>query len=87
MKSTMVASVVLLPEPVGPVTRIRPRGRQSSFWMRSLRPISSNVSNLNGISRRTTPTLPRCLKTATRKRACFPKENPKSVEPPSCSSC
>ncbi len=51
------------------------------------KPSCSKVRNSLGIRRSTSPTLPRCLKTATRNRAMSPNAKPKSVPPTSCSSC
>ena len=78
--SIMAASVVLLPEPVGPVTSTRPRGRSASLARIGGRPRSSKVFRLNGIIRMTMPTQPRCLKQLPRKRARFwmPKEKSSS---------
>jgi pilus retraction protein PilT len=81
------ARLVVLPEPVGPVTRIRPRGRVINCSMTAGRPSCSKVRNSFGIRRRTRPMLPRCLNTATRNRAISPKAKPKSVPPTSWSSC
>ena len=77
------ARLVVLPEPVGPVTRISPRGRLIRSSMILGRPSCSKVKNSLGIRRSTSPTLPRCLNTATRNRAISPKANPKSVPPTS----
>ena len=49
------ASVVLLPEPVGPVTRHRPRGLYSNSRTEGGRPMSSRRSSLVGICRKTRP--------------------------------
>ena len=78
--SIIAASVVDLPEPVGPVTRTRPRGRSASLAITGGRPRSSKVRTLNGICRMTIATQPRCLKTLPRKRARFwmPKEKSSS---------
>ena len=43
---TIVASVVVLPDPVGPVTRSRPRGRSSSSMTFGESPICSNDRSL-----------------------------------------
>ena len=69
--SIIAASVVDLPEPVGPVTRTSPRGRSAIFATAAGSPSSSNVFTLNGICRITTDTHPRCLKTLPRKRDRF----------------
>jgi len=76
----MAASVVLLPEPVGPVTRISPRGRSASFAITGGSPNSWKVRTLKGIMRITMDTQPRCLKQLPRKRAKFwiPKEKSSS---------
>ncbi len=81
--SIIAASVVLLPEPVGPVTRTRPRGRSASLEITAGSRNSSNVLTLKGIIRTTSDTQPRCLKTLPRKRARFWIPNEKS----SSSSC
>ena len=84
----MLASVVLLPEPVGPVTRNNPRGRMTQLFAdRRQCPIARSVSSLLGICRSTMPTLPRCLKIETRKRHQSPKAKPKSEPPTSANSC
>ena len=80
---TIEARLVVLPEPVGPVTRIRPRGRWIKSSMTAGKPSCSNVRNSLGIRRSTRPMLPRCLNTATRNRAMSPNANPKSVPPTS----
>ena len=72
------ARLVVLPEPVGPVTRIRPRGRWINCSMTGGRPSCSKVRNSLGIRRSTSPMLPRCLKMATRNRAMSPNAKPKS---------
>ena len=50
------ASVVLLPEPVGPVTKTRPARRSASFWMAGGQPRSASVGILRGMMRKTAPT-------------------------------
>ena len=80
------ARVVVLPEPVGPVTRTRPRGRMIRSLSTGGVPRSSKLKSLLGICRRTMPTKPFCLKIETRKRARSPKAKPKSAPPFSCSS-
>jgi len=64
----IAASDVDLPEPVGPVTRIRPRGRSESFFVTCGTPRSSIVLTLNGMTRNTAPMLPRCQNMLTRNR-------------------
>ncbi len=59
--SMIDASVVLLPEPVGPVTSTRPLGRFEMSEMTGGRPSSSNDRILNGIVRMAPATAPRCM--------------------------
>ena len=73
--------MVVLPEPVGPVTRIRPRGLYSSSLADSGMPICSKVSILLGICRMTMPKLPFSLNTLTRNRAASPNAKAKSAPP------
>ena len=63
------ASVVVFPEPVGPVTRNKPRGRRQICSAIFGRPICSKVSILFGIRRSTMLMTPFCLNAATRNRA------------------
>ena len=67
--SIIEASVVDLPEPVGPVTSTKPRG----FLMKSIstggRPSVSNAGMSCGIVRMTAPIDARWKKALTRKRA------------------
>ena len=83
----MLARLVVLPEPVGPVTSSRPRGRMMSRRITSGMPICSKDMNSLGMRRSTMPMLPRCLKTATRKRTPLTNSMAKSVPPFSWSSC
>ena len=53
--SIMAASVVDLPQPVGPVTSTRPRGREANFDITLGSPKSAQVEILSGISRNTAP--------------------------------
>ncbi len=76
--SIRAASVVLLPDPVGPVTSTRPRGFSASFATTPGSPSSSKVRTLNGICRITSDTQPRCLKQLPRNRARFWIPNEKS---------
>ncbi len=69
--SIMAASVVDLPEPVGPVTSTSPRGFSASLAITPGRPRSWNVLTENGICRITIETQPRCLKQLPRNRARF----------------
>ena len=55
--------------------------------MASGRPSCSNVRNLLGICRSTMPTLPVCLKIATRKRAGRRRRSRSRPRPPPASSC
>jgi hypothetical protein len=55
IQSIIVASVVVLPEPVGPVTRIKPRGRSSRFKTASGSPIAFRFSSWFGIRRSAAP--------------------------------
>src|SRR2546427_8038731 len=78
--SIIAASVVLLPDPVGPVTSTRPRGFSDSFATTPGNPSSSKVRTLNGICRITSDTQPRCLKQLPRNRARFWMPNERSEE-------
>ena len=79
--SIIDASVVDLPEPVGPVTSTRPRGFFASSATIGGRPSSSNVRILKGIVRNAPATAPRCMKTFARKRErpFTPKERSSSL--------
>ena len=79
--SIMEASDVDFPEPVGPVTRINPRGMWINSCMIAGRPISSIVRMRLGISRATMPTEPFCKNRLTRKRASSRKGSAKSTPP------
>ncbi len=78
--SIIAARVVLLPDPVGPVTSTRPRGLSDSRATTPGNPRSLNVRTLKGICRITSDTQPRCLKQLPRNRARFwiPKEKSSS---------
>ena len=78
--SSMAASVVDFPEPVGPVTSTRPRGLSHSVFTTGARPSPSKLLISQGMVRKTAPTAPRCWKTLPRKRARFfrPKEKSSS---------
>ena len=69
IKSIMAASVVDLPEPVGPVTRIRPLRCRVRFFSTGGRPSWFRVETLVGTTRKTAPIPPMCWKTLIRKRA------------------
>ena len=68
MRSTIAARVVDLPDPVTPVTSTRPRGISQICSTILGRYSSSRARILVGITRSTSPTLPRCWNTFTRKR-------------------
>ena len=68
MWSIIAASVVLLPEPVVPVTRTIPRCSSASVRTTSGRPRSSIERMSKGIARQTIEIAPRWRKALTRKR-------------------
>ncbi len=70
--STIAASVVDLPEPVAPVTRIRPRCSSASFSTPIGRPSFSNDGTSNGTWRKANEMAPRWRNPLTRKRPVFP---------------
>src|SRR5262245_19589786 len=76
--STIDASVVDLPEPVGPVTRISPRGFLQRSEITGGRPNASNVFISYGIARNTAPTAPFWLKRLARNRDIPLRPNEKS---------
>ena len=76
--STSAARVVDLPEPVGPVTNTKPRGRSEKSDTTLGRPSSATVTILYGICRIAIATHPRCLNTLPRKRDRFCTPNEKS---------
>src|SRR4029077_6699555 len=76
--SSMAASVVDFPEPVGPVTRTSPRGLSHNSFKTSDNPRASKPLISHGMVRNTAPTAPRWLKTLPRKRAKFFKPKEKS---------
>ena len=69
MWSIIDASVVDLPEPVVPVTRISPRSSSASVVITSGSISSATVLIWKGMARATSDTDPRCTKAFTRKRA------------------
>src|SRR5207247_2383382 len=77
----MAARVVVLPEPVGPVTRINPRCSSASLRTASGSPISWNEGPPNRSFRRTIEIEPRCRNTFARKRPTFATEYAKSTSP------
>ncbi len=68
MSSIIAASVVDLPEPVLPVTRIRPLLTRHRLRTACGMLSCSSVSAFDGIARSTAPSPPMCLNTFTRKR-------------------
>ena len=66
--STIAASVVDLPEPVGPVTTTNPRWKRARSVTTLGIPRSSTFLISNGITRNTAPTASRCWNTFTRNR-------------------
>ncbi len=76
--SIIAASVVDLPEPVGPVTSTRPRGRSANVDSTCGRPSSWNDLIFSGMMRYTAPTAPRWLNMLARNRAMPLMPNEKS---------
>ena len=74
MSSIIAASVVDLPEPVLPVTRISPFETLQRFLTASGMRSCSSVCALEGIARNTAPMPFSCRSTLTRKRARVPSE-------------
>ena len=81
MWSTMAATVVVLPDPVGPVMRIRPRGSSARRRIAAGRPRVSKPGMLAGTSRRTRPSVLWWRKTFTRNRLPSPAVRAKSTSP------
>ncbi len=69
MWSIIAASVVDLPEPVVPVTRMIPRGSSASLVTTSGRSSSATERMLKGTTRQAIEIEPRWRKAFTRKRA------------------
>ena len=69
MWSIIAASVVDLPEPVVPVSRISPRSSSAIVSITEGSPSSSIVRTVNGITRATIDTEPRWRNALTRNRA------------------
>ncbi len=69
MWSMMAASVVDFPDPVVPVSRIRPRSSSARSSITGGRPSSSTLRTERGITRATIEIDPRWRKALTRKRA------------------
>ena len=84
MWSIIEASAVDLPEPVTPVTRIRPRRRSARSWITSGRPRVSKGGTWPEMWRMASAGVPRCLKAFTRKRPMSRAPTAKSSS--SCSS-
>ncbi len=82
MRSMMAASVVDFPEPVGPVTRTKPRGRVASHSAVGGRSSSSKLGIRDGIIRSASAVSPRWVNALPRRRARSSQENAKST---SCS--
>ena len=78
--SSMAASVVDLPEPVGPVTSTRPRGFSHRVSTIGGSPSSLKPRISYGMRRKAAATAPRWMKTLARKRASplMPKEKSSS---------
>ena len=68
MWSIIAASVVDLPEPVVPVSRMMPRSCSASWVTDSGRPSSSTALMITGMARMTIEIEPRCRNALTRKR-------------------
>src|SRR5712692_6526028 len=85
--SIMAASVVDLPEPVGPVTSTNPRGLSQSLLTTAGRPSWLNDLISKGIRRKTAAVAPRWLNTLARKRASPFKPNEKSSSRLSSNRC
>ena len=85
--SIMAASVVDLPEPVGPVTSTSPRGLSHILLTTGGSPNWLNDLISNGIRRKTQAEAPRWLKTLARKRASPFKPNEKSNSRVSSKRC
>ncbi len=69
ISSTIAASVVLLPDPVGPVTSTSPLARMVSFFTAGGSRSSSSVGTWLGITRKTAPRPCDWTKMFTRNRA------------------
>src|SRR5882724_11043781 len=82
--SIMAASVVDLPDPVGPVTSTKPRGLSHSLLTTAGRPSWLNDLISKGMSRNTAEVAPRWLNTLARKRA--RPFNPNEKSSSKCSS-
>src|SRR5579872_6423813 len=85
--SIIDASVVDLPDPVGPVTSTSPRGLSQSLLTTGARPSWLNDLISNGIKRKTAAVAPRWLKTLARKRASPFKPKEKSSSRLSSKRC
>ena len=65
---TIAASVVVLPDPVAPVTSTSPRCSLCELLDRARKPELGNFGASRGIARRASEVAPRCRNTLTRKR-------------------
>ena len=88
IQSTRDASVVDLPDPVGPVTRTRPCLSRANRRTDSGRPSASKDGISRGMSRSAIAVVPRCRKALPRTRALHCQESEKSMsEPCSKATC
>src|SRR3984893_13819676 len=85
--SSIAASVVDFPDPVGPVTSTSPRGLSHMPLTTCGSPNASNPLISHGMVRKTAPTAPRWLNTLPRKRARFFNPNEKSSSRFSSNRC
>ena len=76
--STSAAKVVDLPEPVGPVTNTKPRGKSANVLTTGGIPSSDADLISFGIKRRAAAKLPRSWKALTRNLPSVPNANEKS---------
>ena len=60
MWSIIAASVVVFPDPVAPVTRMRPRCSSAIVWTTAGIPSSSSVGTFRGMTRKAKLVEPRC---------------------------
>ena len=81
MWSTMAASVVVLPDPVGPVTRTSPRCSSARRVTTGGNPRSAAERGLGRTRRRTRPEAPRCRKALQRNRPTPLTDSEKSASP------
>ena len=86
IRSIIAASVVDLPEPVGPTTSTMPYGLFSSVLHAGGQPSSSSVRTRKGTTRRASAKVPRWLNALARKRPSAGTPNEKSTCLALCSS-